>query len=227
MKITLNSLETYVMHYKPLVNRRKALTKSLSEIGITAKWITDWDANELTEQILSLYYKEDPVIWNNRINWQKKVSFRRLRMSEISIAIKHIRSMKNVLQRGLPYALFLEDDVVFSPDFTKKFNTYFDNCPDDFDFVFLGDACNLRIRNPDPLINFYEKSDPIDKCADSFIISKRACESMLMNCIPISIPIDHEISNVAKCQGLKGYWIEPPLVTQGSQNGLYKSSIQL
>lgn len=226
MKITLSSLEVYVMHYKPLSNRRKALLESLSEVGINAKWITDWDANELTGETLSQYYREDPAIWSDRIDWQGGYPFRRLRMSEISLAIKHLESMKDVIQRDLPYALFLEDDVVFDVDFTKKFDAYFSNCPDDFDFVFLGNGCNLRISNPDPLVNFYEKSNPISKCTDSFVISRRACESMLMNCIPISLPIDFEINNVAKCQNLNGYWIEPPLITQGSQNGLYRSEVQ-
>ncbi len=226
MKIDLHSLSVYVMHYKPLIERRKNMINALSNLGIAANWITDWDSYELNFNVTSSYYREDQSLWDSRMKWQGGYGFRRLRQSEISLAIKHLESMKNVVANDLPYALFLEDDAIFELDFANKFNNYFKDCPDDFDFVFLGNGCNLRISNPDPSVHLYRRGDPVSKCTDSFLISKRACECMLKHAIPFCMPIDFEINNVAKVCGLKGYWVEPTLITQGSQNGTYPSEVQ-
>ena len=49
----------YVMHYKKNVERRARLEPILEEMGIDATWYTDYDKNELSEELFSERFRED------------------------------------------------------------------------------------------------------------------------------------------------------------------------
>ena len=105
--------------------------------------------------------------------------------------------------------------------------------------LFLGDGCNLHIplikRRPFNLI--YKKcreptswgGNGATRCTDSILISKK-CAKKICNFYKeikeneINLPVDWWLNNVIRELQLEIYWMEPTIVTQGSQNGKYNSS---
>jgi len=97
------------------------------------------------------------------------------------------------------------------------------------DFVIsLGNAANMytakkALREGQLL---YENSE--NRAADSFLISKKAVHKRLhwLANNTTTLPADHMYNLIDNEVKNHIYWLEPTIVTQGSQAGLFKSSIQ-
>ena len=109
--------------------------------------------------------------------------------------------------------------------------------PKDFDMLFIGDGCNLHYEKHKliPNKNIYQKclyptswgGDGASRCADSYIISKKCANKLceyIKKCNKINLPIDWWLNVAARDNDFKIYWAEPTIVTQGSQNGLFRQS---
>ena len=107
----------------------------------------------------------------------------------------------------------------------------------DYDLCFIGDGANLHIHKSMIEINKniylksnYESSwsgDGATRCTDSYIISKKCANKILTYLEFNKIDIwtsDFWLNHVCRILDLKVYWCEPTIVTQGTQNGLFKSS---
>ena len=110
--------------------------------------------------------------------------------------------------------------------------------PKDYDMLFIGDGCNLHIEKYKltPNNNIYKKclrqtrwgGNGASRCSDSYIISKE-CAKKLCNYInqlsvKIKLPSDFWLNVAARENNFNVYWAEPTIVTQGTQNGIFKSS---
>ena len=69
--------------------------------------------------------------------------------------------------------------------------------------------------------------DGASRCSDSYIISKK-CANKLCKYIKksnkINLPIDWWLNLASRDNNFKVYWVEPTIVTQRTQNGLFKIS---
>jgi GR25 family glycosyltransferase involved in LPS biosynthesis len=206
----LNVDGVYATHYLPLTERRE----NLSLLPFPFKLIT--------AEPYGVTYTSDERNWFLKSG----LPFRELKKSEISLAYKHMRVYEDISSNEYETALVLEDDVILEDDFVPKFNDYLSRTPDDWDFIFIGSGCNLHVKNTEPGKVAYIKSNPATKCTDSYCIRGMAASLLLRNIIHFSLPIDFELNYWIEKLKLKVYWWEPPLVKQGSQVGLYGSSIQ-
>jgi GR25 family glycosyltransferase involved in LPS biosynthesis len=135
--------------------------------------------------------------------------------------------------------LVFEDDVILSDNFMKKLKDYITQLPADYDMLFIGNGCNLHIPKYMQVPNqyIYEKclhetawgGNGATRCVDSYVIHKRCakkiCDYVATLTKKIDIPADWWLNEVARDLGLKVYWAEPTIVTQGSQIGLFNRSI--
>lgn len=226
MKLRLIDIPIYVTHYTKLAERRMRLERDLARRGLCAKWLTSNDREDLTPDALTRCCDE------NEQNWRRKTEFyttevpRKLKSSEVSLALKHLDFYARVASGSSEYALVLEDDAILSHDFGERFDEYFADAPADLDLIFIGSGCNLRVANASNGRYFYEKSAPATKCTDSYVVSRRAASKLSSTLLPLTLPIDFELNYQIHAQRLKVYWLEPPIVVQGSQNGMYRSAIQ-
>jgi len=156
----------------------------------------------------------------------------------MSLYLKHIYTYK-VIAEHYEHALIMEDDVILCEGFATKLNTYISQLPECYDMLFIGDGCDLHIQK-DRLIQgqyIYEKClEPTSwgglgatRCTDSYIVSKK-CAKTLYDYIcnlkyQIDLPIDWWLNVAARDNQLKVYWAEPTIVSQGSEIGLFNSSI--
>jgi glycosyl transferase family 25 len=222
----IRSLPIFVMHYKPAVRRRQILGTALDDMKLKVRWVTDWDAEDLTPADLAHYYQDSGARWAEKMDWQGGHERRRLKTAEISLGIKFLKSMKAVVDERFTHALFLEDDAIFADNFCARFDQYFQNAPGDSDFTFLGCANGLRDRAVVPDVHFYLQTGQGTKGTDSFVISRRACMAALACSAPFTLMFDWELNWLMHSEALKVYWLEPPLVRQGSEIGLYPTHIR-
>lgn len=227
----LNVEKVYIAHYTKLVERKQRLDGILRENNIKAEYVFDFDKDVLTQQLINEYYVCNEESYNNtilKVYKNNPSSFRKLNLAEISLTMKHCHIMKRISEECKEYALVLEDDVVFEDNFVEKFNDYLSKTPNDWDVIFLGNCCGLRIPAEERQEGkvAYIKQHPASKCTDSFLIKKHLAEKLSVTMKPFNTICDWEYSYQFCLHNAKVYWWEPPIVTQGSENGLYKSVLR-
>ncbi len=128
---------------------------------------------------------------------------------------------------------------------------YLSQLPEDYDIKFIGNGCNLHIPNNkiqqnkyiyfknNILIDFQSNiknwnvdwGTAIVRCTDSYLISKKCANKILNYFNNINIensiyhPIDFWLNDIIKILNLNIYWAEPTIISQGTQCGIFQSSI--
>lgn len=218
----LTQLNIYVIHYTPLKERKAFLKTHLSDLSLkNIEYIEKHDKEDLTQ--------------NHLIKFKPNT----LRMGTISLVIKQIYAMELIQQNNFDFNLILEDDVVLSNNFVNLMTEGIKQLPKDYDMLFIGDGCNLHIPKselkPNQLI--YKKcveptswgGNGATRCTDSMLISKKGAKKICdyfhgLKPYEISLPLDWWLNDTIRKLNLDIYWMEPTIVTQGTQNGMYRSS---
>ena len=218
--------KVYVTHYTPLSDRKEKLVQDLNDLGIQVSWFEQ----EPTQIEIQKMHKNTDSLWKQKtenLNYGGPVPWKELTKSEISLAYKHIKVYEDMLEHNIETALVLEDDVVFEDDFINKFNFNLMSTPHDWDMIFIGSGCNLRIprhkREQGKIA--YLKEHPASKCTDSYLIKRSASAKLYETIFPFTMPIDFELNHQMNRHDMSVYWWEPPVIKQGSQCGLYESEI--
>ena len=216
----------YVTHYTPLADRKNKLLRDLDNLGIQASWLEQ----EPTPTDIEGMHSNTEQLWGEKthgLDYGGQVPWKQLSKSEISLAYKHIRAIEDILENKVQTALILEDDVVFGESFVDKFNFNLMNTPRDWDMIFIGSGCDLRvpahIRQEGKVA--YRKDHPASKCTDSYLINYDAAVKLYKTLPPFTMPIDFELNHQMREHNMSVYWWEPPIIKQGSQCGLYTSEI--
>ena len=209
-------MKIFVLHYPKLIERKESILSQFKRHNIT-----DYE-------FIELFDKE-------RIpNKYKSLFTRKYRTSMMSLVLKHFWVYYEIATK-YDYALILEDDVILADNFVEILNKYMVELPADYDMLFIGNGCNLHMPTiPDKCI--YERGlhstdwggGGASRCSDSYIVNKK-CAIKLYNYISslkykISVSSDFWINKAALDNNLKVYWSEPTIVSQGTANGLFKTS---
>jgi GR25 family glycosyltransferase involved in LPS biosynthesis len=222
MKIA--DLPVYVIHGEHLVERRERLELELEANGIEAEWVTDPHTTALTPDLVRRYHRKSRWLWRRRTAATVRFPFRPLTPHQIAVTISHIETYRRIAESDSEWTLIFEDDAVLEPEFAERFDEYFSELPGDADFVFIGSCCGLRIDDVEPGRHFYRKGHPATKCVDSYLIRRSAARTVLRTITPFVLAIDWELNYQLKRHDLVVYWLEPPLVSQGSETGVHASS---
>jgi glycosyl transferase family 25 len=211
-------MKIFVIHYKKLVNRKQHVLYQFKKFNITDYEFIEIDRDELDKQNISMFQP----------NYSK---------SQMAISLSHFYAYEQI-SANYDSGLIFEDDIILSEDFINIFNMYLTQLPSDYDMLFIGDGCKLHIE-PSKIINnkfIYEKclyptkwgGDGAGRCTDSYLVNKKCatklCEYINNLSYKIKSAIDWWINVAARDNNFKVYWSEPTIVTQGTQNGLFKTS---
>jgi GR25 family glycosyltransferase involved in LPS biosynthesis len=205
-------MKIFIVHYSKLIDRKKHLLNQFEKQNIVDyEFIEKYDKEDLQDS--------DKLIFEPSLKEaQKSIINKMLHIYKI-IAEKHEN------------ALVFEDDVILSNNFNNILNGYITQLPEDYDMLFIGDGCNLHIEKNKliPNKNIYEKclyptswgGDGASRCSDSYMISnkcaKKMCEYVENLNSKINLPSDWWLNVAARDNNFKVYWVEPTIVTQGSQ----------
>jgi hypothetical protein len=92
----------------------------------------------------------------------------------------------------------------------------------------MGTGCkgNLVHKDYKEGCHVYLKDHPASKCLDSFLITKKACSDIIKTYMPFSSVSDWEIAHQFSLHNHKVYWWEPGIVKQGSEYGIFNSTLR-
>ena len=215
-------MKIFVAHYTKLIDRKVAIEKQFRDHNITNyEFIEKYDREDLTH--------DEQMLFHSHV----------LPTSVMSLSLKHRHAYRSIRDNNYDCALILEDDVILAPNFVAILEGYIKELPSDYDMLFIGDGCNFHIPDeyllPDKhvyLKGHYPTSwggEGSTKCSDSYILTKacatRICEYIDNLVYKTVMPLDWWLNIVIRECDFKVYWAEPTIVSQGSETGLFGSSI--
>ncbi len=151
-------------------------------------------------------------------------------MPQISCAYKHLLAYQEIMNRNLPGALILEDDICLSKNFTDIFRKSMAELK-------VSGVERAIISYEDTRLRFVPRSKRIkgqvlyegdrDRMAGAYYISRECARYMLAYVVQqrLGIPIDWLHCQMLKSGEITYYWCSPTIATQGSHNGLFHSAL--
>lgn len=204
--------DVYLVHYESLIDRLVFMKDQFHRLGIVVKEIISsepphgWIKDDLSKRI-------------NKLSYFSNNSTKSVTRSEESLAWKHLLFLEKVAKGTIP-CLLLEDDAILNENFVDEVNKILRI--NDWDIIFPGSGCNLR----KPGNGLIRVSHPASKCTDSYIITPDAAKKLYSTMSSeINLAIDWELNYQMMIHDLNVFWLEPPIVRQGSQDGTWISSI--
>ena len=232
MNTVSQPLYAWVIHYTPLTERKQHILSLLQKHSVAHEFIEKHDKEHLTSQDLLPFRVSD-----------------KLRRGHISLFKKHLLAYEKIIASPHTYNLILEDDIIVHPHFNKLFQRSIGQLPNDYDMLFIGCGCGFRVpsefREEEKGKYIYKKRncEPTEelaqlwgaryatKCCDSYIVSPK-CATRILDYVAslgddgIELPIDLWLNDVCMHLDLKVYWMDPPVIEQGTEVGLFPSSLQ-
>jgi glycosyl transferase family 25 len=200
-------MKVFVIHYKPLVERKMHILEQFRKHNIIDYEFIEIDRDELDGHDISMFQKNYST-------------------SQMAISLSHFYAYKQISE-NYENGLIFEDDIILSDDFESKFKTYMDQLPENYDMLFLGDGCKLHIDSNRLIQDKHVYETSYSRCTDSYVVSKKGATQICeyINATRnINLPIDNWLNIPFQEKGYKIYWAEPTIVTQGTQNGTFVTS---
>ena len=204
-----------VLHVKAgFEEREQHIRRMLDAMNIEFEFLLDGDMSDLTQEVLDCYFTGK----------MKQVT------PVVSCAMKHLLAYKLIVERQLPGALVLEDDMLLY----KNFHKVFDECIDEMKRNGIDDAiisfedstlCFVPGSQRQKKRHLYLASkDRFTGCYYiTFRTAKKIMEYVSVHKCDTAIDVFQKalITRIA----LPYYWCHPCIATQGTHNGLFPSSI--
>lgn len=219
---------TYIMHYSKLIERKNHLEQCLKDIPRKPILITEFDQENLTEEIINKNYILDLQRYQQAVDLGYAGN-KELRSCDISLNLKHFKTMQKFAKTNEEVALFLEDDIIPNPDYAEQIKFILSNIPSDYDMIFIGSGCGdvfrkQRLKNSKKINDNCHEIQSTN-CTEAYLISRNAAIKLYENSLPFSLPIDWELGYRIIQLNLKVYWWFPHIFEQGSLTGKFKSSL--
>jgi GR25 family glycosyltransferase involved in LPS biosynthesis len=216
-------MDAFITHYTKLKDRKEYIDNQLLKAGINGIFINEYDKEDLTFPILKPFDRS------------------RLKLSQISLFLKHVRCWELIIENDLDYGIIFEDDVVLEDDFVNKLNYYMKELPEDFDYFSICDGGSpphgLNIHIDKKLIidgKHIYKINPVvyggTRCAEAQLVSKKCAQKMIdyfynLKGNSISVPLDHFLNQFFRTDNSNVYWLEPTIASQLSSSRLVPTTL--
>lgn len=201
-------------------DRETHITRMLRRMGIPFEFMTRGDIPDLTPELRSRLLSPDIGI----------------PLPAQSCAVKHLLICEEIVSRNLPGALVLEDDIVLAPRFNEVFAQSMRELPACESTP--GAPCGVLISYEDTRLRFVERSrrqkgrvlypGDRDRMAGCYYINREAAAAILDGVRAdggLPQPIDHYHATLMRRGVIQYLWCQPTVATQGSHNGLFRSSL--
>ena len=202
-----------IINPRSFIERRESIERQLRPLGLIYEFIHTYDACDLDPATVQRHFT---VPYENPGNQ--------------SCAMKHLAALRLVVERQWRRALILEDDVILAPDFVQGVRDAIaeSSAIRHPHVLFIGSGGNFytpqRMRVPGQRL--YRA--PKGRFTDSYILGSDTAR------LRVEWMEQHGIAGAIDCHfdasdpklGIEWYWLEDPVVEQGSKNGTFQSAIQ-
>jgi glycosyl transferase family 25 len=202
-----------IINPRTFVERRDSIERQLRALGLTYEFIHTYDVCDLDPATIQRYFRHPyPNIANQ------------------SCCMKHLTAMRLVVERDWHNALIFEDDVILAPDFMQGVRdaVHESSAIKHPHVVFIGSGGNFYTPKSMRVPGQRLYKAPKGRFADSYILgadtARLRVEWIEQHGIAGSIDVHFDASDPKL--GIEWYWLEDPVVEQGSKNGTFRSVIQ-
>lgn len=224
-------MKTVVLHCKRLGERKQNIIRQMEKFGFSNySFYEDYDGDELDEKIIEQYcvrkHKDWTTVakkispWKIGIETQKELS-----VAEVSLTIKFGKVFQELAKMDDSSFIIFEDDVFLCESFNRHFNEFMSATPNDWDAIYFGSGANLKPDISGSQLA-YLMPHPASRCADSIVLSNKAVKDLARTWFPFHLISDWELGYQHFYHNHNVYWWEPSLVRQGSEYGMFKSTLR-
>ena len=210
--MTNTLLNCYIIHYTKLTDRKTNMLNQINDSKLNdfckITWLDKYDREIITEYEINKFISPD-----NNFNTN---------MAYAANAIAHIQALQ-IIADSSSYGLILEDDLIFTENFTEKLKECIYNLPVDWDMIFLSEGCDIHpseIKNEKKLY----KVD-YSRCSNCYLVSNKGCKKMINTIFPVQVAIDHQYNIEIKRHNLNVYLLEPTIAFEGSKFNIFDTSV--
>jgi hypothetical protein len=229
-------IKTTILHYKPLADRKQNMILQMEKHGfVNYSFYEQFDGNELDEETIRQNYSDvrffaeqtesKAAVYERLIPGSSK-TVKPLNIGEISIATKFGKVFQELSVSDGDHFLLFEDDVILCENFETHLTNFLSRTPNDWDAIYFGSGASMKPKNIKEDCVAYLMNHPATRCADSILIKKSAVSDLAKTWFPFHLPADWELGYQHFLHNHRVYWWEPSLTRQGSEYGVFKSSLR-
>eukprot|EP01062_Namystynia_karyoxenos_P083555 TRINITY_DN962_c0_g1_i1.p1 TRINITY_DN962_c0_g1~~TRINITY_DN962_c0_g1_i1.p1 ORF type:complete len:448 (+),score=112.85 TRINITY_DN962_c0_g1_i1:173-1516(+) len=235
----------YVSHYAPAAHRQAIQREALARMGLPpADWRSSWTRESVLEHkdaIAKLLWPgaADLRVGGQALEWvgtktpawvelaQKSVVTRRVKvgsafLGRVANLRQHFDIYEEIVRKGHPAALVLEDDTIFVRHFPTLFQRVMAQAPPDFDIIFVGICMAKHAYDGRPARRHSELLWEVreHRCANGYVLSLKAAQRLLSSDwqrTPEFRNIDALLEARMGDTIPKSFWAEPALMYEGTK----------
>lgn len=227
-----------VVHCEQFSDRRSYLENVFKQLGLDNGYYSFYVntyKDTLTKNVIDEHYDTSEKERNRelRVIGEDKYLSASISKGALSCGINHFMIWKDVIAKKWDNVLILEDDILFMKKSMSRLENVLSNVPKHYDIISLEDCAGLHASRYGLKITedkcLYKIPDGRMRGGGAYIISNECCTKLVQfnENKRYTLEIDMQIWLYGSLGLLNMYWAEPHVFTQGSQNGVYKSSIQV
>lgn len=202
-----------VINPRDFVDRRRSIERQLEPLGLAYEFIHSYDVCDLDASITSRYFKNGL-----------------LSSGQQSCALKHLQALRLVAERHWQRALVLEDDALLAAQFVRRLQGALQESAQITSphVLFIGSGGNLytprRLHVPGQ--HLYKSTR--GRLGEAYVLGSHEALQRIewIEAHGIPLPIDNLFEQIDRERGIDLYWLEPPIVEQGSKNGRFQSVLE-
>lgn len=203
----------FVINPRDFVERRRSIERQLQAVGLAYEFIHSFDICDLDNRTTKPYFKDSLLSPGQR-----------------SCALKHLQALRLIVERDWQRALVLEDDAILGTGFVQGMK---ESLCESAGFesphvLFIGSGGNQytprRLRVPGQRLYRSDRG----RLGEAYVLGSQAARLRVewIESQGIQLPIDNLFERIDRECGVAMYWLEPPIVEQGSKNGHFRSVLE-
>ncbi|MDP3091283.1 MAG: glycosyltransferase family 25 protein [Nitrospira sp.] len=202
-----------VINPRDFVDRRRSIERQLQSLDLKYEFIHSYDAGDWDATIASRYFTDSL-----------------LSPGQQSCALKHLQALRLIVERNWQRALVLEDDALLAGQFVPRLQAALKESSSIASphVLFIGSGGNLytprRLKVPGR--HLYKSTR--GRLGEAYVLGSQAARLRIgwIEQRGIIFPIDNLFERIDRELGIAMYWLEPPIVEQGSKNGHFRSVLE-
>ena len=202
-----------IINPRSFIERRESIERQLRPLGLTYEFIHTYDACDLDHETIQRYFRHPYPNLGNQ-----------------SCAMKHLAALRLVVERQWRRALILEDDAFLAPDFLQGVRDAIAESSAIMapHVVYIGSGGNFYTPKSMRVSGQRLYKAPKGRFTDSYILGVDTARLRVqwIEQQGIAGAIDCHFDASDPKLGIEWYWLEEPVVEQGSKNGAFRSAIQ-
>ena len=202
-----------IINPRSFIERRESIERQLRPLGLTYEFIHTYDACDLDHETIQRYFRHPYPNLGNQ-----------------SCAMKHLAALRLVVERQWRRALILEDDAFLAPDFLQGVRDAIAESSAIMapHVVYIGSGGNFYTPKSMRVSGQRLYKAPKGRFTDSYILGADTARLRVqwIEQQGIAGAIDCHFDASDPKLGIEWYWLEEPVVEQGSKNGAFQSAIQ-